>query len=147
MLETATLLVLAFCFFAAVPDSAPPNVVVDKRSSTSIRCRWGSFSSLSLWNGIGIGYEVQYRLKGEESRNWTSVEISGASNRQYLATGLLKYRVYEFKVAGRTIKGSGIFSATREERTMEDGIQSKLVTFQFLLALLQLTIFCQHHFC
>ena len=121
-MATATLL-LCILLYVAVPDSAPPNVIVDKRSSTSIRCRWGSFSSLSVWNGIGIGYEVQYRLKGEESGNWTSVETSGASNRQYLATGLLKYRIYEFKVAGRTIKGSGIFSAIKEERTMEDGIQ------------------------
>ena len=131
-METASSLLIAFSLYVAVPDSAPPNVVLDARSSTSIRCRWGSFSSLSLWNGVGIGYEVQYRLKGEESGNWTSVERSGASNRQYTATGLLKYRLYEFKVAGRTDKGSGIFSEIKNERTKEDGIQYKFLTFKFL---------------
>ena len=129
MLGTASLLLSAVCSYVAVPDSAPPNVVLDARSSTSIRCKWGSFSSLSLWNGIGIGYEVQYRLKGGESGNWTSVETSGTSNRQYLATSLLKYRIYEFKVAGRTIKGIGVYSGIKEERTMEDGMICKIATF------------------
>ena len=77
-------------------------------------------SQHSLWNGIGIGYEVQYKLKGA-SGNWTSALLNGIGNRLYLAHHLLKYRVYEFKVAARTSKGSGAFSSIVEERTMEDG--------------------------
>ena len=109
---------------------------MDARSSTSIRCRWGTFSSLSLWNGIGLGYEVQYRLKNVGSGNWTSVLRSGTSNRQYIPTNLLKYRIYEFKVAGRTIKGSGTFSETKEERTMEDGMYSISTFYLYILAFL-----------
>ena len=124
---------LPFALFRAVPEAAPPNLVLDARLSTSIKCQWGSFSNLSLWNGVGIGYEVQYRLKGAQTRNWTSVKINGTSNRQHIATGLLKYRLYEFKVAGRTIKGSGVFSEVKEERTMEDGMQLKSYQFHELL--------------
>ena len=105
-----------------MPEAPPPNFLVDKRSSTSIRTKWGTFSSSSLWNGIGLGYEVHYRLKNTVSGSWTAVLISGANNRQCTITGLLKYRIYEFKVAGRTIKGSGVFSEIKEERTMEDGM-------------------------
>ena len=108
-----------------MPESAPTSFVVDAQSSTSIRCRWGSISNLSLWNGVGLGYEVQYRLKGAHTRNWTSVKTNGTTNRQHLATGLLIYSLYEFKVAGRTIKGSGVFSEVKEGRTMEYGMQLK----------------------
>ena len=108
--------------FYAVPESAPINLITKKRSSTSINVTWGELSNTSLWNGIGIGYEVQYRLKNANSGNWISVLISGTSNRQYIATGLLKYEFYEFKVAGITSKGSGVFSDIKEDRTMEDGM-------------------------
>ena len=79
------------------------------------------FTDNTAWNGIGLGYEVQYRLK-DASGNWTSKLLSGSSNRQHLADDLLKYRVYEFKVAARTSKGSGPFSPVKEERTKEDGM-------------------------
>ena len=120
-LEIFSLLSL-FYLFSAVPEFPPPNFVVDKRSSTSIRAKWDTFNGLSLWNGIGLGYEIQYRLKNTGSGSWISVLIGGTSNREYFTTGLLKYRTYEFKVAGRTIKGSGTFSDIKEERTMEDGM-------------------------
>ena len=109
--------VLTSSFFPSVPDSAPPNIVLEKKSSTSIKVKWDTLSSLSLWNGIPAGYEVQFRLKDAGSSSWTSVVIS---ERQYTTTGLLKYRIYEFKVAARTSKGSGVFSSIKEERTMED---------------------------
>ena len=48
--------------------------------------------------------------------------ISDVSNSQYVAASLLKYSIYEFKVAGRTNIGSGLFSEIKEERTMEDGM-------------------------
>ena len=109
-----------FFSFLLVPDTGPPNFAAQKRSSTSIRVTWNIFSDNSLWNGIGIGYEVQYKLKSA-SGSWTSALLNGIGNRQYLAGDLLKYRVYEFKVAARTSKGSGAFSSIVEERTMEDG--------------------------
>ena len=102
-----------------MPESAPPNLVLDKRSSTAIRAKWNTLASLSDWNGIAVGYEVQYRLKNAGNGGWTSVTTT---ERQYTANSLLKYRIYEFKVAARTSKGSGVFSAIKEERTMEDGM-------------------------
>ena len=106
--------------FLLVPEYGPPNVVAVKRSSTSIKVTWGVFTDNAAWNGIGLGYEAQYRLK-DATGNWTSKLLSGTSNRQLFPDNLLKYRVYEFKVAARTSKGSGPFSPVKEERTMEDG--------------------------
>ena len=84
---------------------------------------WKPLNNSSSWNGIGLGYEVQYRLKQDELGSWFSVMISGVSNSQYVVTSLLKYSIHEFKVAGRTSIGSGFFSEIEEERTMEDGMQ------------------------
>ena len=102
-----------------MPESAPPNLVLDKRSSTAIRAKWSTLATLSDWNGIAVGYEVQYRLKNAGNGGWTSVMTSG---RHHIASSLLKYRIYEFRVAARTSKGSGVFSTLKEERTMEDGM-------------------------
>ena len=111
-----------FSIYLLVPETGPPNIAAQKISSTSIRVTWNIFRENSLWNGIGIGYEVQYKLKSA-SGSWTSALLNGASNGQYLADNLLKYQVYEFKVSARTSKGSGAFSSVVEERTTEDGKQ------------------------
>ena len=79
-----------------------------------------TLSDFSHWNGIGLGFEVQYMLKSSEASNWTSYLTTGISNRQYYANNLLKYRIYKFRVAARTSKGSGPFSSVVEERTKED---------------------------
>ena len=86
---------------------------------------WEPLKRSSKWNGIGLGYEVQYKSKSAGDGNWTSVLISGSSSSHLFANSLLKYRVYEFRVAGRTIKGSGLYSGIKEERTMEDGMYCK----------------------
>ena len=83
---------------------------------------WQPLNDSSNWNGIGLGYDLQYRLKRGEEGSWISVMISGVSNSQYVASGLLKYSMYQFKVAGRTSIGSGLFSEVKEERTMEGGV-------------------------
>ena len=49
--------------FLLVPEYDPPNVVAVTRSSTSIKVTWGMFTDKTVWNGIGLGYEVQYKLK------------------------------------------------------------------------------------
>ena len=65
------------------------------------------------------------------------MKMNGTSNRQHLATGLLIYRLYEFKVAGRTIKGSGVFSEVKEGRTMEYGMQLKsYLRKEFLISII-----------
>ena len=112
--------ILKFELFSLVPESAPPLVTPKKQSSTVIRVLWNTLSDFSHWNGIGTGYELQYRLNSSPASNWTSYLINGISNRQCYVNNLLKYRVYEFRVAARTIKGSGPFSSVVDERTKED---------------------------
>ncbi|XP_065064517.1 neogenin-like [Rhopilema esculentum] len=103
-----------------VPDVAPPNLAAVKQSSTSILVTWRTFSDLTLWNGIGVGFEIQYKIKTGTSSPWLSIIIGSVGDRGSTVTELKKYTIYEFKVAGRTSKGSGVFSAPVEERTMED---------------------------
>ena len=74
----------------------------------------------SVVNGICNGYEVQYAVKDLVPKNWTSVIIAGANNKMLLPTDLEEYTTYEFKIAGRTSKGSGVFSGRVEEKTKED---------------------------
>ena len=71
-------------------------------------------------NGICNGYEVQYAIKDLLPKNWTSVIIVDQINKMFLPTDLEEYTTYEFKVAGRTSKGSGVFSTPVEEKTKED---------------------------
>ena len=104
-----------------VPDGAPPNLAAVKQSSTSILVTWRTFSDLTLWNGIGVGFEIRYKIKTGTWNPWLSIIIGSVGNRRSTVTELKKYTIYEFKVAGRTSKGNGVFSAPVEERTMEDG--------------------------
>ena len=107
-------------FEPIVPDTAPSGLAASAQSSTSIKATWRTVSDPTLWNGVGTGYELQYKAKNAASASWVSEIRSSLGNRQFVATDLLKYTVYEFKVAGRTSKGTGLFSAIVEERTMED---------------------------
>ena len=104
-----------------VPELAPSNVVAEKKSSTSIRVTWSTLGSPSFWNGMALGYEVHSRLKSAGSLVWSSVLVNDANTTISIVSGLLKYRMYEFKVAARTSKGKGPFGDIIEERTMEDG--------------------------
>ena len=69
-------------------------------------------------NGILTGYKLQYSLD-KSPRTWISTTV-GSTTRQKEVTGLSKYTVYVFKVAGMTSKGTGTFSAEQSERTDED---------------------------
>ena len=82
---------------------------------------WKSLKSFLLWNGVGIGYEIQYKLKSAPSDSWQSVLRFGDGKGSYSYENLQKFTPYQFKVAARTIKGSGPFSSIIEQRTMEDG--------------------------
>ena len=105
-----------------MPDVAPPNIVAAKQTSTKIKVSWRTYIDPTLWNGIGVGWEVIYTAKDASPKNWTSAILNGLGNRQFYAQNLREYTYYEFKVAGRTSKGSGVFSAVVEERTKEDGM-------------------------
>ncbi len=63
-------------------------------------------------------------MKDANPKTYSHIDITGIGNRQKIVTSLLKYTVYEFQIAGRTSKGSGVYSAVVEERTKEDGKKS-----------------------
>ena len=105
-----------------MPDVAPPNIVAAKQTSHDIKVSWSTYGDSKLWNGIGIGWEVIYTAKDASPKQWTSAIINGLGNRIFYARNLKEYTSYEFRVAGRTSKGSGVFSAVVEERTKKDGM-------------------------
>eukprot|EP00795_Rhopilema_esculentum_P007288 gene7288-12985_t len=101
-----------------IPEAAPESPVAIKNSSTSILFSWRPLSDEKLWNGIPLFYKVQYRERTDGS-SWMTTDRMADVN-SYLAVGLKKYTNYEFKVAGMTTKGAGVFTMAIEERTDED---------------------------
>ena len=100
-----------------MPSQAPPLTEISARSSTSVRLKW-NFIPQAYVHGILTGYKLQYSLN-ESPRVWINV-TTGSSTRQKTVTGLSKYTVYAFRVAGMTSKGTGVFSTESTERTWED---------------------------
>ena len=101
-----------------MPSQAPTLTEALARSSTSVLVKW-SFINQTYWHGILTGYKLQYSLK-VSPRVWINVITTGSSAKQTTVTGLSKYTVYVFRVAGMTFNGTGVFSAERTERTKED---------------------------
>eukprot|EP00794_Sanderia_malayensis_P019881 gene19881-21822_t len=103
-----------------IPDAPPNNVQAIKQTSTSIKVTWGLLPSIKNWNGIGLGYRIQYAAKQSSPKVYKYIDVAGTGNRQRVVTLLNEYTYYEFQVAGYTSKGTGVYSAVVEERTKED---------------------------
>ena len=89
-------------------------------SSTSIQLQWSPLLESAPTNGLIKGYEVKYAEKKAVPKIWIPYDIIGAGNRLPTISDLRKYTVYEFKVAAKTSKGSGVFSPVMEMKTLED---------------------------
>ena len=68
-------------------------------------------------NGVGLGYELRHRAKDSGLTDWKSNIIHGIEKRFCVLERLKKGTVYEFKVAARTKKGSGVFSNVVQKHT------------------------------
>ena len=62
---------------------------------------------------------MQYSIKDAAPKTWASHHVTGA--RLTRIRGLKNYTTYEFRVAAKTSKGSGVFSPVVERRTFENG--------------------------
>ncbi|XP_065063087.1 cell adhesion molecule DSCAM-like [Rhopilema esculentum] len=100
-----------------VPDSAPAKVTATTESPTSIKLTWSPIADSSLMNGVGRGYELRHRAKDSGLTDWKSNIIYGIQNRFFVLERLKKGTLYEFKVAARTRKGSGVFSNIVQKNT------------------------------
>ena len=67
-----------------------------------------------------IGYEIAYTEKGQNK--WMNVTSNTVLRREKLIGGLKKFSEYEFKVAGKTSAGIGVFSPAITYKTKEDGM-------------------------
>ena len=112
-------------FKSAVPDAYPPNIVARAMSSTSIQLQWRPLLPPAPTNGLIIGYEVKYAEKSAVPKIWMSYNIPGVGNRLPTISDLRKYTKYDFKVAAKTSKGSGVFSPVVEMETFEDSKNPK----------------------
>ena len=101
-----------------MPSVPPIRVVVVKDTSTSIIVRWGTIP-LDQRHGVLIGFDIRYKKEGEHL--WMNISSDRVGVREKTVTGLRKYTVYGFKVAGKTSAGIGVYSEDFNERTNEDG--------------------------
>ena len=67
-----------------------------------------------------IGYEIAYTEKGQNK--WMNVTSNTVLRREKLIGSLKKFSEYEFKVAGKTSAGVGVYSPAITYKTKEDGM-------------------------
>ncbi len=87
-------------------------------SSTAIRIYWDQVPAGDR-NGIITGYNISYR-SSKSTDEWQTHLVS-TSPLSFTASGLEKYHLYEFKIAGITVIGMGPFSSLVDIRTDADG--------------------------
>lgn len=104
-----------------VPEAYPTGLYAIAESSNKIRVGWNALSSSDPKNGIIRGYEVRYAAKNAVPKTWTPYHVIGSSRLERIR-GLKNYTTYEFRVAAKTSKGSGVFSPLVERRTLENGM-------------------------
>ena len=110
-----------YIYTAVIPlshtvSSSPPGVAIVSTSSHSFTMKWGP-PPKEQQNGEILSYEVEYR---EEDSNSTVVNDTTRGMR-YTAEDLTTDRVYQFRVAGTTVKGTGPFSDWSEVGTIPTG--------------------------
>ena len=109
-------------YYPPVPEAYPSGLYAITVSSTSIKVGWNALLFTDPKNGHIVGYEVKYAIKDAVPKTWVSYHANGAGSRLNTIGNLKKYTTYEFRVAAKTSKGSGVFSPVVERRTNEDGI-------------------------
>ncbi|XP_065052028.1 phosphatidylinositol phosphatase PTPRQ-like [Rhopilema esculentum] len=100
-----------------VPSSPPTDVSAKFTSSRSILTKWQPVPYADA-NGIVYAYIVSIQ-RANSSDPWQS-HIQYEPHLQYNITGLMRFVLYEIRVAAVTSKGIGPFSAGVFEKTDED---------------------------
>lgn len=88
--------------------------------STSFLVRWNFYTNLESINGVCVGYELRYAIKDASPKNWTSRFINSNTTLSITLTDMEENTEYDVIVAGRTKKGSGVFSTPITVKTNED---------------------------
>ena len=115
--------------YIIVPTAPPSRIYVSQITSVSVTLAWFAIP-FKNHHGVLIGYEILYTEKGENK--WMNVTSNTVLRREKVVGGLKKFSEYEFKVAGKTSAGIGVYSPAITSKTKEDGMT--LITVKFLLS-------------
>ena len=103
---------ITLCPFTA-PNGPPQSLTVNSTTLFSITIQWSEVECLEQNSAI-TGYSVRYGMT-------VTVNVTGASNRMFTATGLTPYTNYTFEVAAVSDSGTGPFASTTMETNIHDG--------------------------
>ena len=85
-----------------------PRTLVATAKTRSVSLAWAAPASVNI--GAVTDYIVQYRLQG--SSTWITFRDGTSTARKATVTGLIKGRVYEFRIAAKNKAGTGTWSVT-----------------------------------
>ena len=85
-----------------------PRSLTSTGKTKSVALAWAAPASVNI--GAVTDYIVQYRLQG--SSTWITFRDGTSTARKATVTGLIKGRVYEFRIAAKNKAGTGTWSVT-----------------------------------
>ena len=122
----------------APPKHPPLNSTIRVMSATSLRVRWIPLSQ-GDWYGIPRGYNISYRILGDES-TLHSVSIEDPTSNSFLLDGLEEFMQYEVLLQAYNDLGSSEPSPVVVARTREaepgagpDGVSAKATSSTTML--------------
>jgi hypothetical protein len=83
-----------------------PRSLTSTGKTKAVALAWTAPASVNI--GAVTDYIVQYRLQG--SSTWTTFRDGTSTSRKATVTGLVKGRVYEFRIAAKNKAGTGAWS-------------------------------------
>lgn len=102
------------------PSATPQGVLVTAISSTSLNVTWSPVPSIHQ-NGIITQYEVESNQTEFNEVSTFSTHTVPGDTLHIMLVNLEEYVIYTIRVRAYTEVGSGPYSETREETTLEDG--------------------------
>ena len=102
----------------APPKHPPLNVTIRAMSSRQLMVRWIPLSQ-GEWYGIPRGYNISYKIKGDDSQ-LHSLSIEDPTSNSFIVDGLQEFALYELILQAYNDLGSSDPSPAVTARTRED---------------------------
>ena len=112
-------------WFVSDPSSAPSNIMIDVKSSTSVHVTWRPLAKQDT-NGPIVSYNILFRYLRRgmpKSMSRETSELNLAIN------NLVPYTIYNISIKAMNSAGFGPESDIESNRTKEDGLSFALLLF------------------
>ena len=116
--------------FISAPDGPPTAVKSGHLNHTSIYVTWNTVPNLSQ-NGIIVKYNIAYK-QANSSEDWKVISAGPQIFRAEISQ-LQNNKIYEVKVAARTLVGQGPYSAVISIRTDAYGMKFIMLLIAILV--------------